>query len=105
MVVLGATGCLRASVVDRSLPATSKHEEWSATFFWGLSGDPEFDVRRYCGAAPARVRVGGDPIAAGLTFITLGIYVPRVGVISCGASPGPAPRLVGRFGAGKADSE
>jgi hypothetical protein len=99
-VLLGANGCFRTTVVDRHVPRTAKHEEWSASYFWGLAGDPEFDVRRHCGSGAAGVQAGGNPLASGLTLLTLGIYVPRVVVVTCGPSPGPAESVAGRNGGG-----
>jgi hypothetical protein len=84
------SGCHRASIVDSRLPEGSAETEWESTFLWGLVGDPEVDARYLCRGATAHVRSGGDPAAAILAVVTLGIYMPRAVRVTCALPAAPS---------------
>jgi hypothetical protein len=79
------TGCYKATFVEN--PTTLKreptHEEWANHYVFGLVGDKEYDVRRWCPEGMGMVRTGGNAGTTALTIVTIGIYAPRKVYVTC----------------------
>lgn len=83
---LGASGCYRVTLVDDGFyprARTPDHEEWTSFWAFGLVGQAELDIRRYCGGPAARVRTGGNAATGIVAVLTLGVYTPRKVYIYC----------------------
>lgn len=89
IAVLVATGCFRVAVTDGALPSGERHAPWNHVFLFGLAGEPELDVRRYCSTSAARVETGETLATLGVTVLTLGVYTPRQSTITCAAQAAP----------------
>jgi hypothetical protein len=95
-----ASGCYKATFISNpNVVKGSDHDQWNSFFLWGLVGDETLDVRQFCsGGQVAQVRTGANVLTGLVSFVTLGIYAPRMAYVWCaaGATTTPsAPRLDG----------
>ena len=81
-----AAGCATTVRVKDVRDAKDEHSEWSSFFFWGSVGAADIDIPTVCGPNRAAAAMGlRSNFGTGLlTFVTLGIYAPRVAYVSCG---------------------
>jgi len=84
-------GCYKATFVSPEAPKANTIEQWNDFYLFGLVGEEEIDVRRFCASEAAVVRTGGNVGTDVVTVLTLGIYAPRKVYITCA---GPEPRAV-----------
>ena len=78
------TGCYRTSARATEFRGADQHTTIGRFYLLGTVGEFDVDVRDYCGDRPAaRVETRGNLFTVAVTAATLGIYSPRVAVITC----------------------
>jgi hypothetical protein len=84
---IAASGCYRATfMANPNVVKGQEHDQWNSFFLWGLVGEETLDVRQYCGGGPvAQVRTGANVLTGLVSFVTLGIYAPRMAYVWCAA--------------------
>lgn len=85
MVMLGGTGCFKATFEDPTVARGETHEEWRSRYVLGLIGDGEVDATSVCQHGVAEVRTGGNLATSATAIGTLFIYTPRKVYITCAA--------------------
>jgi len=84
------TACYRTSARATEFRGADRHTTIGRFYLLGTVGELEVDVRDYCGDRPAaRVETTGNPFTVVVTAATLGIYSPRVAVITCSQDQTP----------------
>lgn len=86
-VLLGLSGCYKATFYQNPYAAPgAHHESWTAFFIFGLVGSQRIDVREFCGPDElAEVRTGGNFATGLVSALTIGIYTPRKVYVTCAA--------------------
>jgi hypothetical protein len=85
-----ATGCYKATFISNpQVVKGADHDQWNSFFLWGLVGEETLDVRQFCsGGQVAQVRTGANFLTGLVSFVTIGIYAPRMAYVWCAANPG-----------------
>jgi Bor protein len=100
LFAIAASGCYKATfIANPNLVRGQDHDQWNSFFLWGLVGDETLDVRQFCGGGQvAQVRTGANVLTGLVSFVTLGIYAPRMAYVWCAAGTTvtpSAPRVEG----------
>ena len=104
LLTLAPGGCYKASFITTpNVVKGQEHDQWNSFFLWGLVGEETLDVRQFCpGGQVAQVRTGANFLTGLVSFVTLGIYAPRMSYVWCAAGytggPPPAPQAAGAAG-------
>jgi hypothetical protein len=87
LFVVAATGCYKATfIANPNIVRGQDHDQWNSFFLWGLVGEETLDVRQFCsGGQVAQVRTGANLLTGLVSFVTLGIYAPRMAYVWCAA--------------------
>jgi hypothetical protein len=93
LLAIAASGCYKATFMTNSTVVKGQdHDQWNSFFLWGLVGQETLDVRQFCaGGQVAQVRTGANVLTGLVSFVTLGIYAPRMAYVWCAAGPGSDP--------------
>jgi hypothetical protein len=91
IAALSASGCYTVRYYTDAQPGGSHHEEGADFFLWGLVGSKEVSLDAICPQGVSRWHNQATFLNGFLSFITLGIYVPRTIVVEC--SGGKAYRM------------
>jgi hypothetical protein len=84
ILLLGISGCYKASFYQGSTVRGTQHEEWTNFFLFGLVGHDRVDVREFCpNSQVAALRSGGNFGTSLVSVLTVGIYTPRKVYVSC----------------------
>jgi hypothetical protein len=83
-------GCYKATFISNpNVVRGADHDQWNSFFLWGLVGQETLEVRQFCsGGQVAQVRTGANFLTGLVSFVTLGIYAPRMSYVWCAAGPG-----------------
>jgi hypothetical protein len=94
LLAMGAIGCYKATfIANPQVVRGADHDQWNSFFLWGLVGEETLDVRQFCsGGQVAQVRTGGNFLTGLVSFVTIGIYAPRMAYVWCSAGQVGAPR-------------
>jgi hypothetical protein len=89
LLVVATTGCYKATfMANPNLVRGADHDQWNSFFLWGLVGQETLDVRQFCsGGQVAQARTGANFLTGLVSFVTLGIYAPRMAYVWCAAGP------------------
>lgn len=83
-LLLGLSGCYKASFYQGSTVRGTQHEEWTNFFLFGLIGHDRVDVREFCpNSEVASLRSGANVGTTVVSVLTVGIYTPRKVYVSC----------------------
>jgi hypothetical protein len=87
LLVVAVSGCYKATfMANPSIARGQDHDQWNSFYLWGLVGDETLDVRQFCsGGQVAQVRTGANVLTGLVSFVTLGIYAPRMAYVWCAA--------------------
>ena len=87
LLAIAATGCYKATfIANPRLVRGADHDQWNSFFLWGLVGEETLDVRQFCsGGQVAQVRTGANFLTGLVSFVTIGIYAPRMAYVWCAA--------------------
>src|SRR2546422_11666560 len=93
-VMLGAAGCYKATFIrDPNAVKGMEQDRWLDFWLWGLVNEQEMDVKKFCPDGRGAQGGTGGNFGTGIgTLLTLGIYAPREGYVTC-ASEGRAIKL------------
>jgi hypothetical protein len=82
-------GCYKATFISSpNVVRGADHDQWNSFFLWGLVGQETLEVRQFCsGGQVAQVRTGANVLTGLVSFVTLGIYAPRMSYVWCAAGP------------------
>jgi hypothetical protein len=90
-LLLGISGCYKASFYQGSTVAGTQHDEWESFFLYGLVGSSTVDVREFCPEGQiSSVRSGGNFGTELVSVLTFGLYTPREVSVRCADRPGAA---------------
>jgi Bor protein len=94
LVATGAIGCYKATfIANPQVVRGADHDQWNSFFLWGLVGEETLDVRQFCsGGQVAQVRTGANFLTGLVSFVTIGIYAPRMAYVWCAAGHVGPPR-------------
>jgi hypothetical protein len=99
MLLLGVSGCYKASFYQGSTVRGTEHEEWTDFFVFGIVGHDTVDVREFCPSGQvAAVRSGGNFGTLLVSVVTLGMYTPHKVYVSCADRASAARTLDRRVG-------
>lgn len=90
MIVLGASGCYRATFVHPNTIRGQEHHKWKSFYLYGLVGRRDVSTAEVCGETPvSRVQTGGNFGTGIISALTLGIYTPRKVYVTCASGENP----------------
>ena len=83
-LLLGISGCYKATFYQGSTVAGTQHEAWESFFLYGLIGSPTVDVREFCPDGQiASLSSGGNFGTELVSVLTVGLYTPRRVEVRC----------------------
>ncbi len=92
VATLAASGCYSATFADARFQPDETHDVWLHGYVYGLVGSTAVDTRFSCRGEATGVGFHESAATFALTFVTLGIYTPRMATITCSGGAATARR-------------